>query len=76
MQETAGEGAIVEVAPVDLHKEAVDHLVRPEAVHSQGHLVGAVCKSLIDPAEGDSTVYCDLMIVDKYGFLCNSVRET
>lgn len=57
MQETAGEGAVAEVAPVDLHEETVDRLVRPEAVHSQGHLVGAVCESLIEPAEGDSTQF-------------------
>lgn len=40
---------------VDLHEEAVHDLIGPETVHPQSYLVGAVCKSLVDPAEGDST---------------------
>lgn len=55
MEEPAGRGAVVEVEPVNLREEAVDRLVRPEAVHPQGHLVGAVCKSLVCPAGGDDT---------------------
>lgn len=54
MDEPPGQGAVVEVALVNLHEESVDHLVRPEAAHPEGHLEGAVCQVLIHPAEGDN----------------------
>lgn len=38
---------------MDLRKEAVDGLVGPEAVNSQRHLVGAVRKFFVSPAESD-----------------------
>lgn len=55
LEEASGHSTVVEVDPVDVHEEAVDYLIRPEAVHPQGHLVGAVCQSLVDPAEGNNT---------------------
>lgn len=55
MDEPSGQGAVVEVVPVNLHEEVVDHLVRPEAAHPVGHLEGAICQVLIQPAEGDNT---------------------
>lgn len=55
MEEPAGRSAVVEVGPVDLREEVVDYVVGPETVHPEGHVGGAVCKSLIDPAEGDNT---------------------
>lgn len=52
MDEAAGQSAVMEVDLVDVHEEAVDHLIGPEAVHSQSNLIGAVRKSLVDPAGG------------------------
>lgn len=54
MDEPPGQGAVVEVALVNLHEESVHHLVGPEAAHPEGHLEGAVCQVLIHPAEGDN----------------------
>lgn len=54
MDEPSGQGAVVEVAAVNLHEEAVDHLVRPEAAHPVGHLEGAVGQVLVYPAGGDN----------------------
>lgn len=55
MEEPASQGTVVEVDPVDLHEEAVNDLIWPETVHHRGHMVGAVCEFLINPAEGDDT---------------------
>lgn len=55
MDEPSSQGAVVKVAPVNLHEEAVDHLVWPEAANPVGHLEGAICQILIQPAEGDNT---------------------
>lgn len=52
VQEPAGQSAVAEEVAVNLHEEAVDHLIGPEAVHPRGHLVSAVCQPLIDPAKG------------------------
>lgn len=56
MDEPSGQGAVVEVAPMDLHEELVDHVVGPEAAHPEGHVEGAVCQLLIHPAGGDNTI--------------------
>lgn len=50
MDEPAGQLAIMEVITVDPHKEAIDCVTGPEAVHPQRHLVGAVSQPLVDPA--------------------------
>lgn len=57
MNEAPGQSAVVEVDPVNLHEEAVDYLIGPEAVHLGGYLVGAVCQALVDPVGGDNTIW-------------------
>ncbi|KAG7239307.1 hypothetical protein INR49_029272 [Caranx melampygus] len=39
MEEPASQGTVMEVGLMDVHEDPVDDLVRPEAVHPQGHLV-------------------------------------
>lgn len=51
MQEPTSQSAVMIVDLMNLHEETVDYLIWPEAVYPQGHLVCAVCESLIDPAE-------------------------
>ena len=53
MQEATCEGAVLEVDLMDVHEEAVDHLIGPIAVHPQRHLVAAVGQRLVRPAGGD-----------------------
>lgn len=48
MEEPAGQSTIVEVGLVNLHEESVNYLIGPEAIHPHGHLVSAVCQTLID----------------------------